>query len=335
MANMIFSQPRIQNDFWPLIQSRLNPDNKDWFMRHVADIRRESCTLVHPVSLPAIAFVGSSQVRQGIDWNLMETLLPDYHIRNCAVPGMDMLRACFAEQLLLQPSDRVVVLWISELDVRPDASLGISWMRPFATWSGLRHSIHSLNTKQRARQWRNMVDLALASTFELWRSRDYLRHILFHSLSSGSTRSAVEQSFEGDWRKDVRTFDIEDMDALTAQMTALFLFVSTAKANGASIVVFEGRVNPSICTETSEKRRSWVRERLLAAALEYGFDYIPTAQQQVQIEPADWSDMTHFNVAGREKMTRYLAQFFNAWRGRTDGPVNTADQSVDFMKYMK
>ena len=171
---------RVQIPFWLAARARLSPGQH--FMRETCYVRIEEAA-GRVDERPGIALVGSSQVLHGMDEQLLRKLIWPVPVIRRAVFGTSPLKALAMMDYVPYRRGDVCAQYLSEFDFTGQEPFPYSWFRPFASWETLPDVLSSVGAETRMREWRGVADYAMAASFETWRSRDFLRQILFHFWS--------------------------------------------------------------------------------------------------------------------------------------------------------
>ena len=98
------------------------------------------------------------------------------------------------------------------------------------------------------------------------------------------------------------------------QRAALRSLVQFAQSRDVQVMIFQGRINPVLDEEPVLAARVETARFLHQLGEQEGVTFIPLSEQDVSISANEWADMTHFDQAGREKWTRYLASYLRGFR---------------------
>ena len=315
--------PAAQTAFWLAAENRIPAKANMSFMHDVCHVRLDAAA-VGDDPRPAIILVGSSQVVQGVDEELLARLLPERRIVKRAVSSLRPLQALVAENYIPVRSGDVVVHYLSEFDFTNQEEFPFSWFRPFAGWGSLGDVLETIGRRSVAKEWRGAVDYALAATFETWRGRDWMRTAFTRFWGCAPEDrifdARIPDNPDGMWfaRDNARN---DGLSPSLPQKRAFEQWIGRVAAKGASVVVFEGQVNPVWRTPERQALHGEVEQWLSS----FGEKGIPVVYfHQEESFPADfWADMTHLNESGRKKLTeimgRQLKQFPDDGRFADEG----------------
>jgi hypothetical protein len=294
-----------QDALWGAVGVRVG---RDYFMSELVTLRRY-CLDQHTVGHQrgGTILAGSSQMIYAVDPEFVreKTSRPVYRR---ALAGMFALEACLAQDYLVVPGAKSVVLLASGLDTGARRSLEANWMRPLATWRGTGDLIACLDAGGRLRWWRQLTDLAAGSSSELWRERDYVRHLLFNlaGITTGAQPILRGNSDLEKQRRDYAELGQHE-DLVEAGMKAYQRVLRRFVAEGYEVIVIEGETNPREANEFTRKLDARTRAMVEQLAKELPLAYVPRADQQPRVLPGDWLDVLHVNEAGRAKMSQVVS----------------------------
>ncbi len=305
-AEMMMRMFMVQLPFWLAVRSR-NDTDSDFFGRELASLRLQ---VLHdrPGPRPGLVVAGTSQMIWGVDYELLQRLLPEYQVKRRAIAAMIPMRICVAQQYLSLQEGDTLALYLSEYDMTTFADLDVSWMRPLSSVYGVTDFVAIMPAGMRARYWRKLIDLGLACVSEIWRTRDYLRQTVFRTLGSGERKVSANIEDVLSSQRAAFLSAVGESPFYQLNFDALAKIVKRVQAKSGRVIIFEGRINPLMETAETRRMHADTRQRLNTMARIMAFDYIPEAEQSVAFESADWRDGTHLNPAGREKWTRYMAE---------------------------
>ena len=304
-AEILLRAPLAQTPFWLAARARLEPDQS--FMNEVCYVRLEEAA-GREAQAPAVILVGSSQMLNGVDEQLLRRLLEPVPVIRRSMYGLTPLKAlAMLAYIPLRPGDSCVP-YLSEFDFTNQDEFPFAWFRPYASWSTLPEVVRCVSPDIRKQKWRQLVDYALAATFESWRIRDFARQISFQF-----------------WRRVPATANVAPAadPALTAaeargplrpapaERRAFEAFAGKLAARQVNLVVFEGEVNPAIHSPARKQAKAEIRAFLAGFAGTGGYRFVSRADQDLALGPECWKDMTHLNATGRELLTRRIAREFS------------------------
>jgi hypothetical protein len=301
-AEATLRSARVQTALWLAARPRLEPGQH--FMREVCYVRLEE-TVGRAAAAPAVLLVGSSQMLHGVDDRRLRELLAPAPVIRRAMFGLTPLKALAMRTYLpLRPGD-VCVLYLSELDFTNQDEFPFAWFRPYASWRTLPAVVGCVPKGVRIRHWRHLADYVLAATTEGWRARDFLGRIAFRFTGRGSIVPEAAAATEGAALAERARGELHFAES---EWNAFRRFAAQAAAGRVELVVFEGDVAPALYSPERIRAKETVRQ-MVAGFVAPGFGrYVPLAEQGLALTAEDWHDLTHLNAAGREKLTRRIAQ---------------------------
>lgn len=307
-ADAVARSVRFQNPLWLAVRSRTGITGTDYFAGELAYLKLES--LAPPTGdRPAAIFAGSSQLLRGIDYDQMASLLDGAEVRRRCLAGMDPLKALAARDLFGVRRGDLLVLYVSEFDVGSNPDLNLDWLRPVMTTRADAEVRAALEPVSLLSRWRALTDLSLAARVEVWRSRDYLSLVVERLAGPPSpppqTPPGATSGFDA--QREAYSHVRVGQPFNEVHFRALERLIREARAEGADVLVFEGRINPAMRTPRGDALREAVRDRVSKMASELGFVYVPEPEQTFVPGEGDWADGTHLNARGREAFTRYAA----------------------------
>lgn len=294
--------PRVQTPFWLAARERLAAGQ--YFMSEVCYVRLEEAA-GRAAEPPAVVLVGSSQMLNGVDENLLRELLAPTPVIRRSMYGLTPLKALAMLSYVPFRSGDVCVQYLSEFDFTNQEEFPHAWFRPYASWKTLPDVVRCLAVPVRLRRWRELTDSALAATFEGWRIRDFARHVCFHFWRAGAAAGGPEDP------PDPAAAAAQARGPLrfsAAEQRAFAAFTRRLEARQVALTVFEGDVNPAILSPVRLQAKKEVRRKLAGFDGMPNYRYVPVADQGLPPGPGIWRDMTHLNAAGRDLLTRRIAQ---------------------------
>lgn len=305
-----------QTAFWLATEFRIPAKANMSFQHDVCHVRLETAAM-QQVQKPAIVVVGSSQVVEGIDPLLLTQLLPECLVVKRAVSSMRPLEALAAQQYIPIRQGDIVVHYLSEFDFTNSDAFPYAWFRPFASWAGWIDVLHATGWKRVLHDWRGGIDFALAATLELWRQRDWTRTGLFHIWSVPREDlvfdGKIPANRSGAWFAGSNRADIGgDFKVSQEQKRAMEKWIAHVAARGASVVVFEGQVNP----DWRSLERQVLHDETAAWLTSFSSRGFPVryVRMDEDFPEEDWKDHTHLNEQGREKLTREMGNILNSMK---------------------
>ena len=315
LADWTLGTPAVQTMTWNAVGCRLAA--RDWFMGNVVHVRRTKIEEAALARKGEIVLVGSSQVGAGFDVGRLEAGLGGAPVRMMSIGDMDSTRVLFAlPYLCVGPSDDVV-WYLSSRDVVATPPLHLNWMRPFSSWRGVAEILPLLDARARVSSWRSLADLFLSATSELWRSRDYVRHVLLNAggLNDPIRTTAAQDQLQRDMDKAVALREQLDPRERTELEDIQFAALCRAlqrlvRDRGGRLLVLEGQMNPRMESAADQRLKARLDAALRKWSNDLGFTYLSIADQGLVHPASEWKDPTHLNAAGRDKLTGFLLDYF-------------------------
>jgi len=315
LADWAVRTPPAQARLWDAVGRRVGAG--DWFMGNVVEMRRikiEEATWAHQRE---VILVGSSQVAAGFDVSRLNEGMSGIAVRRMSVGDMDSVRVLFALPYLCVGKNDVVVWYVSARDVAATSPLQPNWMRPFCSWRGIAEIMPLLGRRDAITSWRSIADLFLAASSELWRSRDYSRHILLNlgglndPIRSNSAQDQLQQDLDKTVAMRERLGPAEQAMLEDVQFAALGRALRLlAQGRGKQLIVMEGQLNPQSTSPEVKRLEARLDTMLGTWAEEFGFTYLSRADQGIEHPVSEWKDSTHLNAIGRSKLTGCLLEYF-------------------------
>lgn len=297
----IGSQARVlQVALWLGARARLEPDQH--FMREVCYVRLEELD-GRASATPGVMVVGSSQILNGVDTpKIRQELAPTPVIRR-AMFGMGPLKAlAMLPYMPFVPGDRCL-LYLSEFDFTNQDAFPFSWIRPYASWKTLPLVFDCLSWRVRLQHWRQLADVSLAASLPSWQTRDFTQRIVLKFWGGRQSQALAEP----DLRRELLIRDAQgELQDAEGEYRAFSRVADYLTERGVRMVIFEGEVNDAIYSPSRWAKKEQVC-RFLTQRVEGGeHRYVSRAEQQLNFLPSDWSDMSHLNDQGREKLTAVM-----------------------------
>lgn len=301
--------PATQRALWNSILARNQAQN--WFPRDVARIRLQQLDQRQSDAV----IIGSSQAAAAFDLTLIRARFPDQAIEARTIGDLTPVRALMAQQYLLNISNNLAVLFLSERDIQASTPWNGPWMRPLVSWPGYGQFLRIQPLALIMANWRMAVDMGMAATFPIWKTRDFLRELLFAPLlveADGYDRvqqhlqQALFEQREGLLQVNQRYLDL--------QIEALAIILIHLKNAHNRVIIMEGNLSPAAQSAITQQRKSYLREHLVDLAKRHSLEYYSSDDQPFMLGPEDWSDLTHVNTFGRAKYTAWLTKIFE-WQG--------------------
>lgn len=294
--------PLVQASLWLATRARLEPDRH--FMREACYVRLEE-TAGRQAKSPAVFLVGSSQILNGVDVDLLRTRLAPTPVIRRAMFGMTPLKALCMQPFMPFREGDTCLLYLSEFDFTNQATFPFDWFRPYASWQSLPAVMDSVPGVVRWRYWRQITDYALAATLETWRTRDFLQQIVQHAWQAPRVPPPIKSGPDAETL--IRSARAE-LRLMPAEQAAFATFAQRLSARGVRLVIFEGDVNSAIYSASRLEAKAYVREFLQKCAQEGNRRYVSREEQALEFGPEHWSDMSHLNATGRRMLTERMAE---------------------------
>jgi hypothetical protein len=184
-----------------------------------------------------------------------------------------------------------------------------------APWSGITEILPLLDWNAKLSSWRQITDILLSASSELWRSRDYSRHLLLniggvnHPERTTSLQDQLQQDMDKayDWSK--RLAPSKRVASESIQFTALRRALHLLVQKGGGLLVLEGQLNPHADSPESRLLQARLDASLRNFSKEEGFTYLSIADQGIQHPDFEWSDLTHLNETGQQRLTGFLINY--------------------------
>lgn len=303
--------PLWQNAFWLAVRARAG--QQDHFQRELSSLRLDALEFRSSDAPDPLIVIGSSQVLHGLDFHMLREMVKPRPVIRSAMFGMTPLKALSAWRYLRVTKKSKVLMWLSAFDFTNQQSFPIDWLRPLASWQGTPGVLSCYSFKERLQHRWKVVDLMVASSLELWRIRDY-----FHSLEFrfwgvselNNVPAALSPQQQARMKNEMRY----DLKLMPFELNAFQSLTDKMRTCGASLVVFEGGVNPELASKTRLQYEQDIRTWLNDQAVQHDFIFVPTTDQDLSLLNEDWTDMTHLNSSGRLKNTRYVAAYLLTMR---------------------
>ena len=285
-------------------------------MGNVAKTRRVKVEEAALARKGEVVLVGSSQVAAGFDVGRLGEGLGEPVVRMMSIGDMDATRVLFALPYLCVGTNDVIVWYVSARDVAATPPLHLNWMRPFSSWRGAAEILPLIDGRTKLSSWRPLADLFLSASSELWRSRDYARHVLLNAggLNDPARTTSAQDQLQQDIDKAValrEQLDPSERAALEdVQFAALDRALHLLVQDGGRLLVLEGQLNPEFDTPGDRRLQTQLDAALRKGSDRWGFTYLSIAEQGVIYPASDWKDPTNLNEKGREKLTTFLLDYF-------------------------
>ena len=306
-ADGMLRLPQAQAPLWLASRARLGADQ--FFMREVCYVRLEEAA-GRTAASPALILVGSSQMLHGVDDQLLRDLVAPVPVIRRAMFGLTPLKALAMMDFVPFRTGDVCIQYLSEFDFTNQEEFPFSWFRPYATLPTFTLVMQCIDPQVKARHWEGVIDYLLATRLESWRSRDFLRQILFHFWRADRPDGTASGMGGEEIRALVERAQGELVPA-PAEWKAFEIYSRVLAAIGVRQWVFEGEVNPEIRTPVRLEIRADVRERVWQRLFGTETRYIDRQAQDLELGEGFWRDMTHLNEAGRKQLTRRIAEEWN------------------------
>ncbi|MCA9032388.1 MAG: hypothetical protein KDA66_16335, partial [Planctomycetaceae bacterium] len=270
----------------------------------------------------SVALVGSSQMYQSTDLDLLAELTPDEFEKNC-LAGFGPMQYPWLVDRILERKPDVVVCWLSEFDFYRETAVPTGRLRWAATNEQTYELFGELSPRQRWENRGEFVDLTLASNLTLWRQREHVRQSLLNYWWNLSRPANAAQNSEVDvlaqsvglegaiksLSENVRRTPFVDINFASFRR-----FAQKLSDNDIKLLVFEGQLHPGTHVAYDAAFHQEVDERLLLLSDELNFQYV-SGDALLRLQADDFADGYHTNDAGREKWSRFVAEVINQLSG--------------------
>lgn len=312
-ADWISRTPEAQNMLWAAVGRRV--PIRDWFMTNVVATRNTKAKEADLEQRGELVLIGSSQVAAGFDVRRLENKLGKSAVRMMSIGDMDSTRVLFALPYLCIGTNDAVVWYISTRDVMATPPLHLNWMRPFASWQGVAEILPLLEPKYAASSWRQLADLFFSASSELWRSRDYSRHVLLNAgglndpVRTTSAQDQLQQEMDKAASLRGGLASGERVALENSQFTALGRALHLLVQGGGQLLVLEGQLNPQADSPENRLLQTKLNVSLRKLSGEEGFIFLSIADQGVVHPSSEWKDLTHLNEDGQDRLTGFLLDY--------------------------
>lgn len=300
-VEFLLRTPFAQGPLWLAAQARLDADQ--WYMREVCYVRLEEAA-GRKNNRPSVVLMGSSQMLHGVDDHRLRELLNPKPVIRRSMYGLTPLKALAMSAYVPFQADDVCVQYLSEFDFTNQEDFPCDWFRPYASWTTLPDVLKCVSASVCIERWRDVVDYALAATFESWRARDFLGEIVFRFWKNPGTSMAVAHAPES---VDAAARMRAGLRNSAAEHRAFRIFALKLAEREVKLLVFEGDVNPALHSPERLQAKAEVRRELTCFSDLKGYRYVSRDEQNLALGPDLWRDMTHLNPIGRDLLTRRMA----------------------------
>lgn len=291
-----------QAALWLATATRL--ESSQHFMREVCYVRLEE-SAGRTTDNPAIMVVGSSQIIHGVDIKLLRSELQPHSVIRRAMFGLSPLKALAMLPFMPFRQGDTCLMYLSEFDFTNQDPFPYSWLRPYSTWVSLPAVLECIPPRVRIHAWRQVVDVGIAACTEWWRTRDFIRQIIFHMWARPEPHAMP--------------LSIPDPVALAENAKTNIQFSLTEKKGfekfarrleikGIAMCIFEGDVNPALYSPERLRAKTEIRDYLAGLSLVANYCFLSCDEQHLQLTPQDWLDLSHLNATGRERLTRRMVE---------------------------
>jgi hypothetical protein len=308
LLEWIARQPAAVHAVWAALAARaVRPE--DYALRQAAMFRQATAPCRTEDGRPRLLVVGTSQLLNNVDYARLQRLLPDMEVKKFSMPGMYPTRMLMTgPRLRARTNDTIAVYW-SEFDMCGVSKIDAGWYRPVANAKGMGQVVSQFPLGVFRAQWREVLDVGLASVSELWRDRDAFR-LLMHRLGGGRVdavsppKAHVEPGTVG-----VGPYPagLTNDAVFNRGLESACHLLKTWKDIGARVVVLEGSVSPSIHRAETAPRRLQARNMLEQLCRELGFTYFSEQEQSYVPGPADWRAAPYLKTECRAPFTDAVA----------------------------
>jgi hypothetical protein len=269
-----------------------------------------------------IGVVGSSQIYAAVNGELLALELPKTVVEKQCLPGFGPIQYSFLRGWVADRGFNIVVCWLSEFDFYREDVVPTNRLRWAATLSGTSGLWEALEPADRWSNRGELADLGFAALVPIWRNRDHIRRMVFgywwdisrpRESKSNDEPSALVQSAGFEEAKQHLAERIGEKQLVEVNFRCFHQFAEGCAKDGMKLIVFEGRSHPAAMTAYDPNIRHETRRKLESMATELGFTYVP-AEKMPAFAASDFVDPTHVNRMGREKFTRYLADYLRQYK---------------------
>lgn len=284
----------------------------------------------------SVGLVGSSQIYQGTDLDLLARQVPAARFEKNCLAGFGPLQYLWLKDRLLERRFNTIVCWLSEFDFFREDQLPVSRLRWAATPNGCRELWHAIdrpfvNVRRRIAniqngsnwtddaddQWEfrgDYADLSFAAVVPIWRHRDHIRRALFAYWWNVSlpTPVAVDEGPQLAQSSDLPAAQVSLRQnvgrkrLVDANFSAFQRFALVLKEHQIDLIVCEGTTDPRATAVYDGTFRRETRNRLTRMAVASGFTYLDF-ERLPQFTESDFADPYHLNADGRTRFSEYLA----------------------------
>ena len=252
--------------------------------------------------MPGIILAGSSQMRFGVDDELLRKLIPSVPVVRRVIGGMwSQSMLAMWGRFSFRPGDLCVQIR-SPFDFLGKSEFDADWFRPVASMEGAGMVLRTAGWRIGFRNGGKVVDYLLATSLEGWRMRDGMRKIVVRFLGKeggSGGGSGIHKGRRPSWGEATWS---------EWQWRAFVEGARKMRASGIGFLVLEGDINPSLHDAGwNEKREEWLA-RMKAGEREGLWRFVGLEEQDERLLPGDWSDGTHLNPTGQEKLTRAIGR---------------------------
>ncbi len=307
----------------------------------------------HPESAPLVRLVGSSQIYQGADLDLLHAEVPAVTWEKNCLAGFGPMQYPWVLDVLFDPQPQMVVCWLSEFDFFREDQLPLNRLRWASTLNGVDRLSRSIdwplvNVDRRwqplseGRNWQtdpqdqsslrsDYADLELAAALPLWRLRDHVRRTVFHYWQDVSRPSAaanvdgpqLAQSADMEYAQESLRNNVGRKQFVDTNFRAFEQFARALQDANVRLLVCEGSTHPDATAVYDPQFRSETRNRLQELAKTVGFQYLDESQLPA-FTREDFADPYHLNQHGCSRFSAFLADVVR--RELADSPQPSVPQ---------
>jgi hypothetical protein len=299
-----------QELFWQAVRMRAGGE---YFTREVSLFRLSDASYRAGEKQKAgILVVGSSQMLHALDEEELASLtgLPVYRR---ATAGMFPVEMLAWRDMLAYDEAHTLLMMVSGFDIGGTDHFYANRIRPLATVGGMADVISVAPGGLLRENWRSVMDLSTAAVVDLWRSRDFARHIMMHPFGHLPSRAAAA-SDRGELDRQLAGYlNLGANEAMSElSLRSLRLFMERMSARYPRVVVLEGQVNPVYANDPGYVELSARLQGVLRELAEKSvIDYVPLDRQRIQLPPSVWLDNVHVNAMGRTLYSREFSRIIN------------------------
>jgi hypothetical protein len=306
-------QPTVQTALWLAVEPRIEPSQH--FMREVCYVRLEE-NAGRATDDPSVIVVGSSQVLNGVDIGLLRSELQPCPVIRRAMFGMSPLKALAMQPFMPFQKDDTCLMYLSEFDFTNQDPFPYAWLRPYSTWASLPGVLDCIPWTTRMHFWRQVSDVSIAASTEWWRARDFIRQIAFHMWAQPEAQTLAASG--PDPAAELAENAKARIRFSVAEKNGFEEFARRLETKGVALCIFEGDVNPALYSPDRLRAKAEIREYLEELSLVSSYRFVSVDEQNLELTPLDWLDLSNLNAVGRERLTRRMAEELRSFAREMD-----------------